>query len=447
MGILSTNKISNRSVIESGGTFDVTLNVTAAPNTETNPTDVVLVLDRSGSMRGSAIEKLKQAAVEFIDLLSNNGPTVLGQNRIGVISFANTAIVEMPLTQNTADLKAAVQSLIADGNTNTGDAFSQTQSMLSPSSANERIMVLFTDGEPTIGVSPTPIAQVMRQEGIEIYCIGYTGNGGLNEQLLIEWASSPKEKYVLIAPTEAEITEAFEFIAQEILRPGAKNVMIYETPMSQFEIYFVGLPSHGNATLMPDGTLQWYIPVLAAIQQETATLTFSLRDKGGYTGTMPINESIYLEDDEQQDPPFPSPMITIEGGDKPDCPPAIEVIAPPCVESIDADLGDIFVPNLGRMMRVSLTLKNLCPRHPVSVGILVSEVTPEGEISRGFKAMTVELPDERECEDMKLEHIHFVLPEKDGICKAQTFRVRAFVNAGAGTWGEDCLDNMTMRVI
>lgn len=438
MPILSVNKTADRTEISSGGTFHVTLSVTAAPESEIRPVDIAMVLDRSGSMKGSALQSLKKAAKEFIELLAQGGNMLVGQNRIGVISFANSAVIDAPLTQQVDVLEAAVDGLVAEGNTNTGDAFAQAQAMLHASQAGRKMMILFTDGEPTIGVNPTPIANMMKQDGVEIYCIGYTGSDGINEELLKEWASDPDSQYVLIAPTEAEIIEAFKNIAQSILLPGAKDITIYETPNPAFEIVAIDTPNFGTVQEMPDGSLQWYIDELAVSEQQTATLRFTLKDRCKKTGKMPVNKSICLVDEAQESPAFPNPMITVTKDVCEDCPEAVEVTAPACVDSICADLGGVCVPDMGRMLTVSMTLKNLCPHRSVAVGILVTELTSCGEVTRGFKAMTVTAPSSRGCTDMRLSHIRFVLPETESMCKTRTYRVRAFVNAASGTWGAEC---------
>lgn len=61
MPILSVNKTADRTEISAGGTFHVTLSVTAAPESEIRPVDIAMVLDRSGSMKGSALQSLKSS--------------------------------------------------------------------------------------------------------------------------------------------------------------------------------------------------------------------------------------------------------------------------------------------------------------------------------------------------------------------------------------------------
>ena len=54
MGITNTNKEIDVSQITCDGSLKITLALSAAPDISSTPTDIVLVLDRSGSMAGAA---------------------------------------------------------------------------------------------------------------------------------------------------------------------------------------------------------------------------------------------------------------------------------------------------------------------------------------------------------------------------------------------------------
>jgi len=54
MGITNSNKQIDVTQIDCEGTLKLTLALAAAPDILSNPTDIVLVLDRSGSMAESA---------------------------------------------------------------------------------------------------------------------------------------------------------------------------------------------------------------------------------------------------------------------------------------------------------------------------------------------------------------------------------------------------------
>ena len=53
MGVTNSNKVVSTDRITCDGSLRVTLALTAVPDIVSNPTDIVLVLDRSGSMTGS----------------------------------------------------------------------------------------------------------------------------------------------------------------------------------------------------------------------------------------------------------------------------------------------------------------------------------------------------------------------------------------------------------
>ena len=69
MGVTSSNKLVNADRISCDGSLKVTLALTAAPDIVENPTDIVLILDRSGSMAGAPLAAVKEGAKTFIDII------------------------------------------------------------------------------------------------------------------------------------------------------------------------------------------------------------------------------------------------------------------------------------------------------------------------------------------------------------------------------------------
>ena len=132
MGVTNSNKVADASAICCGDTFKMTLALTAAPDIVENPTDIVLVLDRSGSMSGAPLADMKVGAKTFIDIISEStggaGSGEIGSgSRMGIVSFAANASVDAQLVTSVADLKAAVDGISAGGGTNHGDAFQKAQ--------------------------------------------------------------------------------------------------------------------------------------------------------------------------------------------------------------------------------------------------------------------------------------------------------------------------------
>lgn len=163
MGITNSNKLVSADRIDCDGSLRVTLALTAAPDIVTNPTDIALVLDRSGSMTGEPMANMKLGAKTFIDIISEaTGGSTDGQigsgSRIGVVSFADTAVANTQLITSVDALKNAVDALAAMGNTNHADAFSKAAGLFDDASSNARVIVMFTDGRTTAGPPPAPVA-------------------------------------------------------------------------------------------------------------------------------------------------------------------------------------------------------------------------------------------------------------------------------------------------
>ena len=196
MGITNSNKQINVQQIGCDGTFQVTLALSAAPDISSNPTDIVLVLDRSGSMAGSPLANMKAGANSFIDIIdeatdSSQDGNIGSGSRIGIVSFADTATDDTQLITSVAELKTAVDGLTAGGSTNHADAFAKAMELFDPQSANARVIVMFTDGKTTAGPPPAPVAAAARASGIIIFCIGLIGSDGIDVNVLNDWATDP----------------------------------------------------------------------------------------------------------------------------------------------------------------------------------------------------------------------------------------------------------------
>ena len=72
MGVTNSNKLTDVSSIQCNGNFNVTLALSASPDIVNSPTDIVLTLDKSGSMAGVPFESLKAGARAFIDIIDES---------------------------------------------------------------------------------------------------------------------------------------------------------------------------------------------------------------------------------------------------------------------------------------------------------------------------------------------------------------------------------------
>lgn len=419
MGVTNSNKLVSTNQITCSGELKVTLALTAAPDIISNPTDIVLVLDRSGSMSGTPLENMKTGADTFIDIIAEATQGTGGQigsgSRIGIVSFAASATADTQLITSVADLKDAVEALTAGGNTNHADAFSEAIQLFDPSSTNAKVIVMFTDGNTTAGAPPAPVAAAAKAQGITIYCIGLIGSDGLDIDALNEWASDPDATHVAVTPDAADLEELFANLAANISKTGATNIVINEILNPDFVITSVLMPNRGTATVLDSTSLRWNIPELGVSSSESAVLEFFVRHNSQSSGTKPVNQSITYNDTEGNVVTFPDPTVSIECDiiiTPEPCPTPIDVESAGCSDSVVVDAGETYLESLGRIIQLDVTIRNVCPGKRVALGVILTEVDENGlEYQRGMKTLTIPAHNFPTCRDILVQCIKFVVPE------------------------------------
>lgn len=444
MGITYSNKEISTNSINCGGSFAVTLSLTAAPDIISNPADIVLILDRSGSMAGSPLANMKSGAKKFIEIIAEaTGGTQTGQigggSRIGIVSFADTATQNTQLITSVATLDAAVDSLAAGGSTNHADAFEQALQLFPVGTTNQKVMLMFTDGVTTAGGDPNTVAAAAKAQGVTIYCIGLNGSGGIDENALEDWASDPSSSYVVITPDDADLEEIFADLAENITKTGATNIVLRDTVSPCFRISSVLNPAVGTATMVNSNTVEWRIPALGVTGSEGAALEFNVQHLGLCSGAMEVNESLSYTDDEGNAVTFPSPEIDVDCGIDviaESCPVPVAISADGCGDTIEFDAGTLAITSSGRILQLDVTVQNVCPNKRVALAVILNELDPEGnEYKRGMKTLTIPAHTRAACSDVTVRCIKFVLPEDldvsgtgTGMCNSRSFNARFFAN-------------------
>ena len=420
IGITNSNKQIDTLQIGCDGTLKVTLALSAAPDIASNPTDIVLILDRSGSMAGSPLANMKSGADTFIDIIDEatdgaQDGTIGSGSRIGIVSFADDAIADTQLITSVADLKAAVNSLTAGGSTNHADAFATAAGLFDPASSNAKVMVMFTDGRTTSGIPPAPVAAAARASGIIIYCIGLIGADGIDVAVLNDWATDPDASHVAVTPDDSELEDLFADLAANISKPGATDIVIDEVIDPDFVITSISSPTKGSAMSVDPTTLQWKITELGVSGNEGASLEFYIRHTGQDSGTKKVNQSITYSDTEGNTVTFPAPSVTVDCSvivTPEPCPVPIDFTAEGCEDFLAVNLGNTYLESTGRIVELSVTIKNVCPNRRTALGVILTETDCSGkEHMRGIKTITVPAHHSSGCRDILVKCIRFVLPD------------------------------------
>lgn len=188
-------------------TYTLNLNVTgkrsSTSQTVSQPVDIALVLDNSGSMnycmsgrqpfysppcsgddpvRSAA---LKTAVTAFLDGVDTQNKTIANADnkvQVSLVSFADSASTLSGLTPDVTTLKTKVNSLKPQGATNTADGFSEAKSTLDKDTRTNAIkyVVFFTDGVPTtnnafsstVANNTLTTAKQLKDANIGVYSVG-----------------------------------------------------------------------------------------------------------------------------------------------------------------------------------------------------------------------------------------------------------------------------------
>ena len=436
MGIISSNKsIGGVETIGCQGTLNVVLGITAAPDIVSNPTDIVLILDRSGSMTGQPLADLKTGVNTFIDIIANatgGDPSQIGSgSHIGIVSFSDN-VQSTALLTSVADLKATTAALTAGGSTNHSIAFTQATSLLS-TSVNNKVMVMFTDGETTAGPNPSPFAAVARAQGITIYCIGLVGRGGIDINALNDWATDPNVTHVAIAPDSSELDQLFADLAANISVPGAMNIVINEFLNPEFIITGPPVVSTGTISQLTETSFRWSIDKLGVTDTESATAVFPIQYASSSTGIKHINQSVSYTDSEGNIVIFPDPTVYV------DCLPTIPIDVGPfpinipiagCEDFVEFNAGDLALEDSGKILELNVNLLNVCPGKRVALAVVLTEVGEGGAIlSLGMKTLTIPAHDFPICSDVLVTCIRFILPDNGtSPCEERVVRAQLFAH-------------------
>lgn len=180
--------------------------------------DIMLTIDTSGSMaaldfKPDRMGAAKSTASEFVGKRATD--------RIGVVVFAGSAMLQCPLTLDYFAVKEYIDlisiDMLADQlGTAIGDAIAVSAKHLKDSIAKSKIIILLTDGENNTGmVDPIAAAKAAAALGIKIYTISIASGEAADMKVNTQSIFGPVLTTTQLPPPSPEAEASLMQIAKE----------------------------------------------------------------------------------------------------------------------------------------------------------------------------------------------------------------------------------------
>ncbi len=188
--------------------------------------DVVLLMDSSGSMRRTDPKSYRKGAAKlFVSLLGED-------DRIGVMSFGDSAVRLAPLTLNTKQnhrqLFHAVDRITSNEySTNITDAVQKGFEELRSSTRQERILIMMSDGKLALGAAEKDTAALeqlkrllpeLAKANIKLYTVAFTEE---SDSALLEDLAKQTGGFFRYAREDKDVHLMFASLFEKLKAPDA----------------------------------------------------------------------------------------------------------------------------------------------------------------------------------------------------------------------------------
>ncbi|MDR0268707.1 IPT/TIG domain-containing protein [Paenibacillus sp.] len=289
---VQVTKTINPSETFEGGEAEVTVNVQGSPDVNVvKPNDVILIIDKSTSMSPTyqqnngedKMKNAKEAAKGFIDLVD------FSKHRVGVVDFSSSASFK-DLSTNASDLKNYINTITANGGTNTHTAIDQAQTLLRSHRADAQpVIILMTDGDATDKPAALKQAAAAKAEGIVFYTIALlqpneNPDTSAANLLMKDMATTKNHHHFVLG--SVGLSEIYKAIVDEIGIASAYNVSISDVVSPEFEIVPDSYKDNIPQPTVVGNKLTWNF---LELKKEALTFKYKIRHKSGAaTGDLPV---------------------------------------------------------------------------------------------------------------------------------------------------------------
>lgn len=255
--------LDRTAVVRGGdGIVRMELVMSAAPGSAAEgvrrPTDLVVVLDRSGSMAGDKMVHARAAVRQLLAQLTAG-------DRFALVTYSNDALVHIPLTQVDArtrpNLLLSVDSIAPDGGTNMASGLDRGFDLIEASRGADRVphMLLISDGLANQGdSSPDGLrGRAGRAARAELMLSTVGVGSDFNEQLMTSLADAGTGNYYYVQDTNM-LSDVFAREFHAARETVASGLAVTVSPASGVKVVDAAgypLESAGNQVVFRPGSL------------------------------------------------------------------------------------------------------------------------------------------------------------------------------------------------
>ena len=267
--------VQDKVLTGSDGQVAVSLTLTAAQiqridRPAAQHADLVIVLDRSGSMEGQKIEDARQAVLRLIDRLTD-------QDRLALVTYSDGVRTVTPLVfmddDHRLQARTAVDAVYSGGGTNLGGGLQQGLELLTQTAGEDRQrkVILISDGLANKGVvDPTALGRMAGGAVERNYTVSTVGVGyDFNEILMTTIADHGAGRYYFLENPNA-FAKVFEKEFQATRNVAATGLEIHIPLKNGLQLVHAG----GYPIQIKDGWAAVHPGDLLSGQQRKLFLTF-----------------------------------------------------------------------------------------------------------------------------------------------------------------------------